>query len=96
MPHWNDLLNPALERAHPQDIVPGSYRPGRGDIWEALFGDGQWHRIQVLAWMTTRDGRDVVQAAWHAEGGTYTAMYLADPERMRAVLDAPPGWSPWG
>lgn len=87
MPHWNPRLNPALRRAHPQDIAPGSARPVRDEIREALFGDGQWHHIEVLAWMTTRDGRDVVQAAWHADDGTYTAMYLADPERLRELPD---------
>lgn len=87
MPHWNPRLNPALDRALPADIVPGSWRDGEHEIREALFGDGEWRTVATLAWMRDRRGRDVAQVEWHADGGTYTEMYVADPERMREVAD---------
>lgn len=91
MPHWNARLNPALERAHPQDITLGSWRPGHGDIREALFGDALWHHIR------SSRGRQPAAAVssrppWHAGGGICTGMFPADPERMLELADED-GWA---
>lgn len=91
MPRRYPRLNPALEEAGPR-YSPGATDAsdvrGTDDVWEVLFDDGEWRDVTALAWWQDRAGRWVVQLEYHVSGeGTFTGMYLADPQRMREVPD---------
>lgn len=85
MPPRDPRLCPDLERAIPSDTVPGSSRvPERPELYEVLFGDGEWHLVSVRAWRLDWHGRRVIHVSWSAEGSTWNESYLAaGPERMR-------------
>lgn len=89
MPHWNPRLNPSLEVARPADIMPGTFeRPGEDEPpWDALFGDGQWRHVRVLAWFALRRGGRAVQVEYFADGSGWIEEYAFDPERMRESDD---------
>jgi hypothetical protein len=77
---------PALEVAKPGDTTRrdgGWHRDESETGWEALFGDGQWHPVDVRAWWEDDRGRAVVQLYWHAEMDTFGEAFLFDPERVR-------------
>lgn len=78
--------SPALEAAKPGDTTrrdTGWHRDESETGWEMLFGDGEWHPVDVRAWWTDDRGRDVVQIEWRAELSTFGGSFLADPEKMR-------------
>lgn len=100
MPRRYPRLNPALEEAVPRyspGVTDASDVRGADDVWEVLFGDGEWRDAMGLAWWLDRPGRWVLQLEYHVSGeGTSTGTYLADREKMRGPEDEPPVWSPWG
>jgi hypothetical protein len=83
MPPNDPRLRPALERSLPADAVPGGeirYARGR---WLVLFGDGDWHPVQVRAWRKDRAGRDVADVEWSIAGETWGESYQVDKAKMR-------------
>jgi len=50
-----------------------------------LFGDGQWHQVQLRAQWTDRMGRPVIQIEWYVAGEACGGSYRADPEKIRDV-----------
>jgi hypothetical protein len=50
-----------------------------------LFGDGQWHQVQLRAQWTDRMGRPVIQIEWYVAGEAWGGSYRADPEKIRDV-----------
>lgn len=84
MPPRDPRLRPALERALPADDVPG---PTTVLDWPervlVLFGDGEWHPVNVLTRGADRQGREVIGVDWFAGGETWTESYVADRTRMR-------------
>lgn len=79
--------SPALEVARPGDTTTGRDHGWHRDTsetgWEMIFGDGQWHPVDVRAWWADDRGRDVVAIEWHAELSTWCESYRADPGQMR-------------
>lgn len=98
MPHPYRRLNPALEEAVPDSrgATDGSSVRTADDIWEMLFGDGQWRNVTALAWWQDRHGRWVVQVRYHVHGeGRFTGLYVADPAKMREHDGEPADFRPW-
>jgi hypothetical protein len=83
VPTLDPRLRPALGQAKPADDIPGGPFRADGSLWLILFADGGWHPVTVKAWRRDRQGQDVIDAEWHAELGTWSGTYVADPERMR-------------
>jgi hypothetical protein len=78
--------SPALGVAKPGDTTrrdTGWHRDDSETGWVMLFGDGQWHPVDVRAWWADDRGRQVVQVAWHAEMSTWIEAYLFDPAKAR-------------
>lgn len=65
--------SPGIDRAWRPDSSP----------WEFLFGDGAWHLVRVTGWWLDKDGEQVVQIEWHADGSTWEESYLVDPVKLR-------------
>jgi hypothetical protein len=77
---------PALKTALSSDTRrPGDHgwRPGRREPWMALFGDGQWRTVEVLAWWEDDLGRSVVQIEWFAELSTWGGSFVVEPGKLR-------------
>ena len=51
-----------------------------------LFGDGDWHLVEVRSRRKDWMDRDVIDIEWHIAGDTCGGSYLCDPQRMRPVL----------
>lgn len=83
MPPRDPRLCPALKRSMPGDSVPGGEIRFTRDPWLILFGDGQWHQVEVRAWRKDRHGRVVVDIEWRIQGEMWGESYVADAERMR-------------
>ena len=49
----------------------------------ALFGDGQWRAVEVLAWWEDDLGREIVMVEWRAEESTWNETYLVDRAKLR-------------
>ena len=83
MPPRDSRECPALEVALPADDVDNGTWKALGEPREALFGDGSWREVTVVAWWADRHGRPVVQLQWHSAGTTWSGVYLVMPERIR-------------
>lgn len=84
--------SPALEVARPGDTTrrdTGWHRDDSATGWEMLFGDHEWHPVDVRAWWTDDCGREVVQIYWHAEMSTWYGSFLANRDRMREAEPGP-------
>ena len=83
MPPRDPRLCPALEVARPGDSgIFDGYRSERMP-WLVLFGDGEWHQVEVRGWWRDRHGREVAEVEWHIDGGTWSESFVVDSKRMR-------------
>lgn len=83
MPSADPKLCPALERALPDDIRPGSSEPVLfPEPWKILFGDGEMHNASVTGRAAAAGGREVVQVEWSARGELWSEWYYAVGAKM--------------
>jgi len=76
---------PAAARPPPPTTpAPPDWQRVRGPRM-ILFGDGQWHQVQLRAQWTDRMGRPVIQIEWYVAGEAWGGSYRADPEKIRDV-----------
>lgn len=71
----------------PADTIPNGTWERVGIPADALFGDGSWGEVTIVARWADRHGRPVVQLSWYAAGTGWSETYLADPERIREARD---------
>jgi hypothetical protein len=84
MPPRDPRLCPALERALPDDDVPGSTRVlDWPEPWKVLFGSGEWRTVRVRQRGRDVRGREVIGVEWFAEGEAWSGSYVVDSERAR-------------
>jgi hypothetical protein len=82
-PRNSPALTPTESRDTTRENI-GWHRDESPTGWEMLFGDGEWHSVDVRAWWLDDRGRQVVQIEWFAELTTWGGTFLADiPGRMR-------------
>ena len=82
----DESREPALERAHPADAVPGSTIPEDTDA-EVLLADGSWVWCQVIGQRRDRHGRWCIGIRWYASPaiGGREGWFLLDAGLMRRL-----------
>lgn len=84
VPSRNPRKRPALDVARPDAFRPGSTTvPEMPEPWLIEFGDGTERPVAVEARSDSTDGREIIHALWHIDGGTWTETYYADHAKMR-------------
>lgn len=83
MPSRDRRLNPDLERALPADSTQTrDYRIVR-EVWEVLFGSGEWRPVTVRAAWKDRRERLVIMLEWSIAGESWRGAYLWAAGKVR-------------
>lgn len=89
MPPRDPRLCPALERALPGDLRPGSTRAcDAPEPWSIQFGGSsrEWHDVSVRAWALDNHGGEVIDVEWFTPDGlAWSEGYVDEREKMRKL-----------
>lgn len=86
MPPRDPRLRPALERALPEDLKPGTTQVcDFPEPWSIQFGGEakEWHNVSVRAWALDVRGREVIDVEWFTPDGlAWSESYVAQRSKM--------------
>jgi hypothetical protein len=87
MPPRDPRLRPALERALPGDLKPGTTRVcDFPEPWSIQFGGEakEWHDVSVRAWAADNRRREVIDVEWFTpDGFAWSESFVAERAKMR-------------